>query len=122
MSRRILVVTLLGLSLVISGPVTAQSPEKVNLETIGKIRDEGLNRSQGMETLSYLTDVYGPRLTNSPNFRAASEWALKRLGDWGIQNPRLEAWGPFGRGWSLEAFSLNVSQPNFTPLIAYPKA
>src|SRR5262245_9830581 len=122
MSRRTLVVALLGLSLAISGTVTAQSPEKVDLEMISKIKDEGMNRSRVMETLSYLTDVYGPRLTNSPNFRAASDWAVKRLGEWGIQNPRLEAWGPFGRGWSLEAFSLNVSDPHFTPLIAYPKA
>jgi hypothetical protein len=81
-----------------------------------------MKRSQVMETLSYLTDVHGARLTNSPNFRAASEWARKRLAEWGLQNSHLEPWGPFGRGWSLESFSLSVTEPQFIPLIAYPKA
>ena len=97
-------------------------PEKVDLETINKIKTEGLERSQVMETLSWLTDVYGPRLTNSPNYKAASEWAKNKLGEWGLQNAHLEAWGPFGRGWSLEGFSASVTKPTYSPLIAYPKA
>ena len=51
-----------------------------------------------METLSYLTDIHGPRLTNSPNIRKAAEWSMGRLKQWGIANVRLETWGPFGRG------------------------
>ncbi|HZS10268.1 MAG TPA: M20/M25/M40 family metallo-hydrolase [Blastocatellia bacterium] len=96
--------------------------EKIDLDAINRIRTEGLERSQVMETLSWLTDVYGPRLTNSPNYKAASEWAKNRLAEWGLQNAHLEPWGPFGRGWSLEGFSANVIKPSFTPLIAYPKA
>ena len=123
MTRRILALLLVVLSVSVSGPATAQSPqEKIDLDTISKIKEEGTNRSQVMDTLSYLTDVYGARLTNSPNFRAASEWAKKKLGEWGLQNAHLEPWGPFGRGWSLEGFSLNVTNPQFIPLIAYPKA
>ncbi|HSF24710.1 MAG TPA: peptidase M28, partial [Blastocatellia bacterium] len=74
-------------------PVLAQArPEKVDLEVINKIKDEGLRRSQVMETLSYLTDVQGGRLTNSPNIRAAQQWAKQKLADWGLQNAHLEAW------------------------------
>src|SRR5262250_847502 len=96
--------------------------EKVDLEMMKKIREEGMQRSQVMETLSWLTDVHGPRLTNSPQYNRACEWAKGRLAEWGLQNASLEAWGPFGRGWSLEGFTANIVKPDFIPLIAYPKA
>src|SRR5499426_2097594 len=96
--------------------------EKVDQEMMKKIREEGMQRSQVMDTLSWLTDVHGPRLTNSPQYRRASEWAKGKLTEWGLQNASLEAWGPFGRGWSLEGFSANIVKPDFIPLIAYPKA
>lgn len=96
--------------------------EKVDPEMMKKIREEGMQRSQVMETLSWLTDVHGPRLTNSPQYKRASEWAKGKLSEWGLQNASLEAWGPFGRGWTLEGFTANVVKPDFSPLIAYPKA
>src|SRR2546423_4506575 len=89
---------------------------------ITKIKDEGLNRSQVMQTLSYLSDVIGPRLTASPNAKRANEWTRDTLGKWGLQNAHLEAWGPFGRGWTLKHFSAQVVAPQDIPLIAYPKA
>ena len=100
MFRRSTNVCLLILSLLLSGVgVNAQGPqEKVDLEAINKIKDEGLKRSQVMELLSYMTDVYGPRLTGSPNIKAAQEWAKAKLSEWGLQNSHLEPWGPFGRG------------------------
>ena len=91
-------------------------------ETIDKIRDEGLNRSQVMQTLSYLTDVIGGRLTGSPNMKHANEWTKETLTKWGLQNAKLEAWGPFGRGWELKNFSAQVIAPYTIPVIAYPKA
>ena len=81
-----------------------------------------MNRSQVMKTLSYLTDVIGPRLTNSPNMKRANEWTRDEMTKWGMQNAHLEAWGPFGRGWSLKRFSAQVLEPQGIPLIAYPKA
>jgi hypothetical protein len=96
--------------------------EKVDQEMMKKIREEGMQRSQVMETLSWLTDVHGPRLTNSPQYNRATEWAKGKLTEWGLQNASLEAWGPFGRGWSLEGFTANIVKPDFIPLIAYPKA
>ncbi len=89
---------------------------------IDKIKDEGMNRSQVMQHLSYLTDVIGGRLTNSPNMKRANEWTRDTMAKWGMQNAKLEAWGPFGRGWSLKSFSAQVIEPQAIPLIAYPKA
>lgn len=89
---------------------------------IDKIRDEGLNRSQVMETLSYLVDVIGPRLTNSPGMKRANEWTRDTMTKWGLKNAKLESWGPFGRGWTLKQFSASVQSPEYFPVIAYPKA
>ena len=91
-------------------------------EVIDKIRDEGMNRSQVMQTLSYLSDVIGARLTGSPNLLRANEWTRDTMTKWGLQNGHLEAWGPFGRGWVLKGFAAQVSEPYAIPLIAYPKA
>jgi carboxypeptidase Q len=91
-------------------------------DPIARIRDEGLNRSQVMETLSYLTDVIGPRLTGSPNMKHANEWTRDKLAAWGLTNAHLESWGPFGYGWSLQRFSAQVIEPHNIPLKAYPNA
>ena len=100
----------------------AQSPAPDPNDPIVRIRDEGLNRSQVMQTLSYLSDVIGPRLTASPNMKRANNWTRETLEKWGMQNAHLESWGPFGRGWSLKRFSAQVTEPQDIPLIAYPKA
>src|SRR5947209_18851541 len=91
-------------------------------DPVQRIKDEGMNRSQLMKTLSYLTNVIGPRLTGSPGMRRANEWTRDRLAEWGLQNAHLEAWGPFGRGWILKRFSAEVVEPQAFPLFAYPKA
>ena len=114
----VLAVFLLGLS------VTAQvgQVEKIDQEMINKIRAEGMERSQIMETLSWLTDVVGYRLTGSPNMKKANEWTKSKLAEWGLVNAALESWGPFGRGWSFDKVSVNVVEPTPFPLIAYPEA
>jgi len=91
-------------------------------DVIAKIRDEGLNKSKIMETLSYLTDVIGPRLTNSPNMKRANEWTRDTMMKWGMQNAKLEPWGPFGRGWSLRGYHASVVEPQNISLIGFPKA
>jgi carboxypeptidase Q len=91
-------------------------------DAIVRIKDEGLHRSHVMDTLSYLSDVIGPRLTGSPNMKRANEWTRDQLAKWGLQNAHLESWGPFGRGWVLKDFSAEVIAPQTIPLIAYPKA
>ena len=110
------------MSLASAVAVSAQGPEKFDQAAIDKIKEEGMKHSQVMDILSYLTDVPGARLTGSPGLRSAQEWAKQKLAGWGLQNAQLEAWGPFGRGWSLEGFSANLIKPNYAPLIGYPKA
>jgi hypothetical protein len=114
---------MVSLVILVASPSHGQTPrERVDQEVINKIKEEGLKRSQVMETISYLTDVYGPRLTASPRTRAAAEWTERTLAKWGLENVHLEKWGPFGRGWSLEGFTANMVEPTFAPLIACPKA
>ena len=81
-----------------------QAPqEKIDRETFWKIRSEAAERSQILNTLHMLTDVYGPRLTGSPNLKAASDWVVKRTTEWGLKNAHLEPWD-FGRpGWAQRA-------------------
>jgi hypothetical protein len=99
-----------------------QSPAKDPNDPIERIKDEGMNRSQVMQTLGYLSDVIGPRLTGSPGLKRANEWTRDKMAEWGLQNAHLEAWGPFGRGWTLKNFNAEVTEPQTIPLIAYPKA
>ncbi len=98
------------------------SSTKAPTDPIARIRDEGLKRSQVMKTLSYLTDVIGPRLTGSPEMKRANEWTRDQLASWGLTNAQLEPWGPFGRGWSLKHFSAQLLSPRVMPLIGVPKA
>ena len=99
----------------------APSGSRRTNDPIARIREEGLEHSHVMETLSYLTDVIGPRLTGSPNLKRANEWTLTRLAGWGLTNAHLEPW-PFGRGWSLKRFSVQIVEPQTIPLIGFPKA
>src|SRR5690242_6726135 len=84
------------LLLTLAGPA-ALAAETADLGAVQQIKDEGLHRSKVMEYASYLTDVYGPRLTGSPALRSAAEYTVKAMREAGLSNPRLELWGPFGR-------------------------
>src|SRR5215471_2998999 len=113
------------LLLLLHQPGFAQERGSSSTETndpIERIRDEGMNHSQVMETLSTLTEVIGPRLTGSPNLKHANEWTRDQLQKFGLSNAHLEAWGPFGRGWSLKRFSASVVEPQQISLIGYPNA
>jgi len=115
MRRAILVVILAAGTAALVG---AQG-EKLDYAMLGRIRDEGLNRSQVMDHISWLSDVYGPRLTGSPGLQQASEWAMKRMTGWGLANVHQERW-PFGKGWSLVRFSAHLVEPQVQPLIGFP--
>ena len=90
--------------------------EKIDTAAVSQIRDEGMKHSQVMELLSYISDVYGPRLTGSPAFVRAAEWARGKFTAMGLENAHLEAWGPFGRGWTLKHYSANVIGHQVFPL------
>src|SRR5215207_3778790 len=94
-------------------------------DEIAKIREEGMSkeRSQAMKTIRYLTDVIGPRLTNSPNQRRSNQWTKEQLEKWGLKNAAVDPWGEFGRGWELKRFSATYSTANeVQPFRSYPKA
>lgn len=104
-------------------PLTAhaQIASSVDPQMLQRIREEGAQRSQVMETISWLTDVNGPRLTGSPGFRKSGDWVIAQMKKWGFSNVHYEPWA-FGRGWSLERFSAHMIEPQIQPLIGYPKA
>lgn len=90
---------------------------------VDRIWDEGMQRSKVMEYAFMLTDVYGPRLTNSPQMRRANEYTLKTFQEMGLENAQLHAWGPFGTGWELKRFAMHAQTPYaYFPVIGYPKA
>src|SRR5258708_31012775 len=101
------------------GPLVAQSGgDRADLAAVYKIKDEGLSHSQVMETLSYLTDVHGPRLSGSPGIRGAQQWAQDQLKNWSLENVATHQYA-FGRGWTLKRFSAHMVAPQYAPLIAY---
>jgi len=109
--------------LLISTLAWSQKPETIDNAIVEKIKDEGMNRSQVMNTLSLLTDVYGPRLANSPGYNKAADYAKTTLQSYGLQNVQFDYWAEdFGRGWSLKKFSLQSLEPVYFPIISYPKA
>src|SRR5580704_4177926 len=103
-------------------PMAAQMHnDSADLDAIYKIKREAINNSQVMDILSYISDVYGGRLTGSPNVKLAGYWVLKQMQDWKLANPHYEYWD-FGKGWVNERFYANVTSPVTYPLIAYPLA
>ena len=94
--------------------------EPVDLEVVHRIKQEALENSRVMDHVFYLVEVYGPRLTGSPGFRGAADWAVERLQEWGLENARLEPWGPFGQGWSYTRFSAHLVEPQYEALIGVP--
>jgi len=96
------------------------SQEKIDYKMIENIRDEGFNRSQVMKIASYMTDVLGPRFSNSPGYTKAAEWAKKKFEEFGIK-AELDAYGEIGPGWENRYTSVHMHKPQYMTLIAYPK-
>jgi len=97
--------------------------EPVDSAINARIRDEGLNRSKVLETAVQLSDVYGPRLAGSPQYREAAEWAVKTLKSYGVPSAALEPWGKRkGRSWVVDRHSVEMLTPRYVRIVAYPKA
>ena len=111
------------LGVLLLAPLGAQDRgDRPDLTVVSRIKTEAFDNSRVMDTLGYLTDVYGPRLTASPEFREAADWVVKRLQSYGVENVRLEKWGPFGRSWSLKQYALEMLEPRYALLDAAPLA
>ena len=119
---RTLLRTALALALGASMTTPALAQERVDMAAIAKIKEEGFKRSQVMDVMSWLTDVHGPRLTGSPTTKAAGDWSIAKMKEWGVSNPRYEWWDNFGRGWMNERMVAQVIAPVPFPVIAYPTA
>ncbi|MGH9799751.1 MAG: M28 family peptidase, partial [Blastocatellia bacterium] len=112
-------VALLCLTLLVSplsafaqGPAATPDPD-----IQAKIRKEGMDNSQIMHVMHYFTDVYGPRLTGSPNHEAAAKWAIKEMANWGFTNAHLEPWDFGHAGWLNERATAHVLSPFKEPLM-----
>jgi carboxypeptidase Q len=105
--------------IVVSAPTLAQ--ERVDVDMIARIKDEALSRSSVMQVFNVYTNIIGPRLTGTPALKQAMDWSLERVTDWGLENAHLESW-EFGRGWTLEGLTLEMTTPRYFPLIGYPEA
>jgi carboxypeptidase Q len=125
-----LVLTAAAVALVATLPLRAS--ETIDYDGINKIKQQGLNAatSQVMDVSSYLTDVYGPRLTGSPNVEKAGEWAVAKMKEWGLANVALEPWpadasgsnNGFPRGWSNDKFYMAAVSPQAFPITGTPTA
>jgi len=102
--------------------VAASAADSVDLAVVNRIKAEEFQNSKVMEILQNLSDRYGPRLTGSPEFKEAADWALDRFKEYGLENAHLEKWGPFGRSWTLEKFAVEMTQPRYSLLDAWPLA
>ena len=100
---------------------TDQAREPVDAAVNAKIRDEGLNHSRVAEVFDMFVNVIGPRLTGSPAHKRAAEFARDTLNGWSLSNVQLEPWD-FGRGWTLDRYTLEMIEPRYMPLVGLPEA
>ncbi|HMK26529.1 MAG TPA: M20/M25/M40 family metallo-hydrolase [Chitinophagaceae bacterium] len=89
---------------------------------VNQIKDEESKNSKVMDIVFHLTDVSGPRLTASPGFMRAANWAKDELIRIGLVNAVLEPWGEFGKGWQQEKCYVAMTAPYYVPFIAVPRA
>jgi hypothetical protein len=119
--KRKLLLPLVLLALTVAYPAAQATQERIDTEINAKIRKEGWDNSQIMRTMHFLTDVYGPRLTGSPNHENAAKWAVQQMEKWGFKNGKLEPWD-FGRpGWLNEKAAGHILSPVKDNLVFDPR-
>ena len=114
--------TFASIAFVLCAAVALTADEPLNDAVIAQIKTEGFQRSQVMDTLSWLSDVYGPRLTGSPELKRAADWAKDQLTKWGLEHAALEPYGSIGRGWALHRFNIEMTEPEWMRVTGYPRA
>ncbi len=100
----------------------AFAQEKLDLQMLDRIRNEGLANSKITDFLIYLCDVYGPRLPDSPQYVKAGEWVVGKAKELGLVNAAMEPYGTFGRSWELLKYYAAMTEPQYMPIVGYPKA
>ncbi len=114
------VISLVALFAISAQLLSAQEP--VDQAVVARIKEEGFQRSKIMPAVEHLTDVFGPRLTSSPNIKKAQQWAAVLMKDWGLENVSIEPWGEFGNGWETDGFSVEMTAPTYDRINAMPLA
>ena len=109
--RTVAVLLILAIHTSVSPLMTAATVDEVDEAMIARIRKEGMEHSQILKTMHMLTDVYGPRLTGSPNHKRAAEWTVKQMTEWGFENGRLEPWDFGHPGWLNERLNAHIISP-----------
>jgi len=99
-------------------PLMAQGD--VDYQAMVRIRDEGLKRSQVMDHVACMTELYGPRLAGTKAYYDAAKWALNKFREFGLVNARMEPWGEIGLGWENSFTSVHIVKPQYQSVIAYP--
>ncbi len=113
---------LFALILCVSFFILAHAQDKSDMTVTNKIKEEESKNSKVMDIAFHLTDVSGPRLTSSPGFLRAANWAKGELSKMGLSNARLEPWGEFGKSWQQEKCYVAMTAPYYVPFIAMSKA
>ncbi|MBM4170484.1 MAG: M20/M25/M40 family metallo-hydrolase [Ignavibacteria bacterium] len=102
--------------------ISSFAQEKIDHQMMQRIKSEGTQNSKVMEYLSYLTDVHGPRLSASQQYRSAAKWVIDQLKEIGVTNTSMEPFPLNGQGWELQKFYMAMTEPQYMPIIGYPKA
>jgi carboxypeptidase Q len=117
---KIIFPAVLNIFLLISAGSLPAQVEQVDTAAFQRIRIAELNSSQISMIAHYITDVSGSRLTNSPGFKRAGNWAIEAMKKWGLENAGFEPWGEYGRGWDVEEFNISMKLPYTGYVIGYP--
>ena len=109
----------ISLVIVFSAFASDQTPT-VDLDTVAKIREEGLQRSQVMDITGYIVDVLGARLTNSEDMKRAQAWVRGKMEQLGLENVIIEPFMDYGVTWDNDYFSLHMLEPDYQPMTGFP--
>ena len=120
MTRALALSFLIALGATLSvGALPLAAQEQIDQDMVARIRAEGFDNSHVLELFNHLTNVLGPRLTNSPGYYESVEFMRDKMIEWEFEDVHVEAW-EFGRGWSLERFSVEMLEPRYLPMIGFP--
>jgi hypothetical protein len=122
MTKRLTIRSIAVLLLLVLVSLETGAQEKLDLQMLDRIRNEGLVNSKISDFLIYLCDVYAPRLPASPQYVQAGEWVVAKAKELGLANAAMEPYGTFGRSWELQKFYAAMTAPQYMPIIGYPKA
>lgn len=119
MTRRLAVVA--STTVLLLSAIRSDAQEPVDRAMIARIVDEANTKSRVGETFNHFVNIIGGRLAGSRAHKQAADYARTKLEEWGLKGSHLEAF-PFGRGWELQQFTLEMTAPRYFPITGFPEA